>query len=108
MTRGDGYMTKVHFRGQHDDFIVYAESSSAVQKWKGDKSTPLVDVVDSFQIFVSHKCVSPPYCRSPLPSLQSQSADDDSRLLGKAHKAISTKHQMRLSTTSSARMMRRK
>ncbi|KAF1809616.1 DUF1960-domain-containing protein [Eremomyces bilateralis CBS 781.70] len=55
MVRADGYQTKVHYQGRVDDFIVYAESVAALQKWKEDKSTPLVSVVDSFQIFVSHK-----------------------------------------------------
>jgi ribosome maturation protein Sdo1 len=55
MPRGEGERVKVHFKGSDDDFIVMAESVDAVNKWKEDKSTPLVDVVDSFDVFVTHK-----------------------------------------------------
>jgi hypothetical protein len=52
--RGDGGITKVHFKGGEDDFVVIVESAEAVKKWKEDKSTPLVEVVNSFDIFVTH------------------------------------------------------
>jgi ribosome maturation protein Sdo1 len=55
MPRGEGDLVKVHFKGSDDDYIVMAESVEAVNKWKEDKSIPLVDVVDSFDIFVTHK-----------------------------------------------------
>lgn len=55
MPRGEGETVKVHYKGSDDDFIVMAESISAVNKWKEDKSTALVDVVDSFDVFVTHK-----------------------------------------------------
>lgn len=53
--RGDAPITKVHYQGNSDDFIVYAESAKAVQDWKQDSSIPLAQVVSSFKIFVSHK-----------------------------------------------------
>jgi ribosome maturation protein Sdo1 len=55
MTRGEVEQIKVHYKGQEDDFIIMAESSSAVQKWRDDKSIPLVDVVSTFDIFVTNK-----------------------------------------------------
>jgi len=55
MTRADTDLVKVHFKGKEDDFIIMAESSDAVKKWKNDKSTPLVDVVNSFDVFTTHK-----------------------------------------------------
>jgi ribosome maturation protein Sdo1 len=55
MVRGEAEQIKVHYKGQEDDFIVLAETSSAVQKWREDKSTPLVDVVSSFDVFVTGK-----------------------------------------------------
>lgn len=53
MVRADGQVTKVHYKGQEDDFIVIVESAESVREWKGDKSKPLVDVVDSFDVFVT-------------------------------------------------------
>jgi len=47
--------TKVHYKGADDDFIIFAESEDAVRNWKKDSSIPLVDVVQSFKVLVSHK-----------------------------------------------------
>ena len=60
MTRADGPETKVHYRGKVDDFVVIVESVEAVKRWKSDKSVPLIDVVNSFDIFCTHK-----YARYP-------------------------------------------
>jgi len=48
-------VTKVHYKGQEDDFIVFVESSEDLKNWKGDRSIPLAQVVNSFKIFVTHK-----------------------------------------------------
>lgn len=56
-------LVKVHYKGKGgvkssdhpEDFIVFAESADAVKKWKSDKSTPLVDVCNSFEVFVTGK-----------------------------------------------------
>jgi hypothetical protein len=61
MTRADNDQVKVHYKGNEDDFIIMAESVEAVKKWKEDKSTPLVDVVNSFDVFCTHKYVSAPH-----------------------------------------------
>lgn len=55
MPRGNGPASKVHYKGNTDDYIVFVESPEDLQKWKKDKSIPLVQVVDSFKILVSHK-----------------------------------------------------
>lgn len=55
MPRGNGPASKVHYKGNTDDYIVFVESPEDLQKWKSDKSIPLVQVVDSFKILVSHK-----------------------------------------------------
>jgi Shwachman-Bodian-Diamond syndrome (SBDS) protein len=55
MARGEAEQIKVHFKGQEDDFIILAETASAVQKWRADKTIPLVDVVSSFDVFVTNK-----------------------------------------------------
>jgi hypothetical protein len=57
MTRGTSQETKIHYRGQniHDDFIVYITSVELLQKWKTDKSIPMVEVLDAYQILVTHK-----------------------------------------------------
>lgn len=52
MPRGAGAQTKVHYKGQDDDFIVFVESAQAVKDWKEDKTIPLAQVVDGFKVFV--------------------------------------------------------
>ncbi|KAF2864825.1 shwachman-Bodian-diamond syndrome protein [Massariosphaeria phaeospora] len=55
MARGNDTQTKVHFKGQDDDFVVFAESAEAVKKWKEDSSIPLAQVVNGWKVFVTHK-----------------------------------------------------
>ena len=52
MVRGHDSVTKVHYKGEHEDFIVIVESASAVHEWRKDKSTPMAQVVDGYKIFV--------------------------------------------------------
>lgn len=47
--------TKIHYQGNNDDFIIIAESGKAVRDWKKDKSIPLAQVVNGWNIFVTHK-----------------------------------------------------
>lgn len=53
--RGNAQQTKVHFKGQEDDYVIFAESSQMVKDWKADKSIPLAQVVNGWKIFVTHK-----------------------------------------------------
>jgi ribosome maturation protein Sdo1 len=55
MVRAETEQVKVHYKGSEDDFIVMAESIDAVNKWKKDSSIPLIDVVNSFDVFVTGK-----------------------------------------------------
>ena len=47
--------SKVHYKGNDDDFVIIVEDVEQVKKWKEDKSIPLIDVVNSFDIFCTHK-----------------------------------------------------
>jgi hypothetical protein len=55
MPRGNEQQTKVHYKGNEDDFIIFVESSEEVQKWKNDSSVPLAQVVNGWKVFVTHK-----------------------------------------------------
>jgi len=57
MVRGEATQTKVHYKGTHDDFLVFLDSAADYQKWLGDKSVPLAQVVSSFKVFVTHRYV---------------------------------------------------
>ena len=53
--RGNASQCKVHFKGQSEDFVIFAESGQAIKDWKSDKSIPLAQVVDGWKIFVTHR-----------------------------------------------------
>lgn len=55
MPTGQAGVTKVHYKGAEEDFIVFVENAEELKKWKGDRSIPLAQVVDSFKIFITHK-----------------------------------------------------
>ncbi|KAK1485940.1 shwachman-Bodian-Diamond syndrome protein [Colletotrichum cuscutae] len=55
MVRGEASQTKVHFKGQEDDFIIFVEDPDLYKKWKTDKSVPLAHFISSYKIFVTHK-----------------------------------------------------
>lgn len=66
MVRADNVQTKVHFKGAEDDFIIIVTSAEMVKKWKEDKTIPLVDVVDAFDVFCTHKYMFPALPLSPF------------------------------------------
>ena len=43
------------YKAKSNDFVVIVDSAEAVAKYRKDSSTPLIDVVDSFDIFVTNK-----------------------------------------------------
>ncbi|KAB5563547.1 ribosome maturation protein [Coniochaeta sp. 2T2.1] len=57
MTRGNAQTIKVHYKGQTDDFLVFIDDVEAFKKYKsekeGEKTTPLAQVVSSFQVFTT-------------------------------------------------------
>nr|POE66087.1 sdo1-like protein c21c3.19 [Quercus suber] len=55
MVRGNDATTKVHYKGQEDDFIVLVDSAKAVSDWKDDRTIPLAQVVSGWKVFVTHK-----------------------------------------------------
>lgn len=55
MPTGQSQVTKVHYKGQDEDFIVFVEGEDIVNSWKSDRSIPLAQVVNGFKIFVTHK-----------------------------------------------------
>ncbi|RMD41047.1 hypothetical protein DV735_g4087, partial [Chaetothyriales sp. CBS 134920] len=55
MTRGNTTVTKVHYQGKSEDFIVFIESVAQLEAWEKDSSIPLAQVVESFQVLVTHK-----------------------------------------------------
>lgn len=59
MTRGNTQEVKMHYKGTNtsDDYVIYISGADAVQKWLKDKTIPLVEVLDGFFVFVSHKYV---------------------------------------------------
>lgn len=57
--RGNVLQTKVHYRGQEDDFVIFVVDPQSVRDWLKDKSIPLAQVVDGWKVFVTHKSVLP-------------------------------------------------
>lgn len=55
MTRGNANITKVFFKGNTEDFIVFVDSAADLEAWKKDSSIPLAQVVNSFKIMITHK-----------------------------------------------------
>lgn len=53
--RGNATQIKVHYKGNEDDFVIFADSVQAINDWKKDKSVPLAQVVSGFKVFVTHK-----------------------------------------------------
>jgi hypothetical protein len=49
--------SKVFYKGNSDDFIVFVDDPAALKNWKNDRSIPLSDVVNGFKIFVTHRYV---------------------------------------------------
>ena len=55
--KGGVTQTKVHYKGNDDDFVIMVESEQAVKDWKADKSVPLSQVVSGWKVFTTHKYV---------------------------------------------------
>lgn len=59
MTRGGSETQKVHYKGKTDDFLVFVDDQAALKKYLSEpedqKTTPLSQVVSSFQIFTTNK-----------------------------------------------------
>ncbi|VUC36137.1 unnamed protein product [Clonostachys rosea] len=55
MTRGGVTKSKIHFKGQHDDFIVFLDDTETYQKWLNDKSIPFAHFISPIQVYCTHK-----------------------------------------------------
>jgi hypothetical protein len=55
MARGEATQSKVHYKGNLDDFIVFVDDLETYKKWKEDSSVALAHFVSSFQVFLTHK-----------------------------------------------------
>ncbi|CAH0001050.1 unnamed protein product [Clonostachys byssicola] len=55
MTRGGAPKSKIHYKGQHDDFIVFLDDTETYQKWLSDKSIPFVQFISPIQVYCTHK-----------------------------------------------------
>ncbi len=53
--RGNVAHTKVHYKGQEDDFIVFVDDPEELKKWRKDKSIPLAQVMSGWKVFVTHR-----------------------------------------------------
>ncbi|KAI5466599.1 ribosome maturation protein [Mariannaea sp. PMI_226] len=55
MARGETTQAKVHYKGNHDDYLVFVDDVDAYKKWSaGDKSVPLAHFVSTFKVFRTH------------------------------------------------------
>ncbi|KAF8457306.1 hypothetical protein BGX38DRAFT_1266054 [Terfezia claveryi] len=80
MTRGDKPATHVHYKGNHNDYVIFAESPEIVCRWKKDKSVPLTEVVDSFHIFTTYVHPSKKNLKHFLPNITTTWAEDRKKL----------------------------
>lgn len=55
MTRGNTRQSKVYYKGQTEDFVIFVGDITAVQNWKKDHTLPLAQVMDGWKIFTSHQ-----------------------------------------------------
>lgn len=55
MTRGEAVQSKVHYKGETDDFVVFVDDANMYKDWQSDKSIPLAHFISSFKIFITHK-----------------------------------------------------
>ncbi|KAL7271249.1 hypothetical protein RUND412_006017 [Rhizina undulata] len=55
MTRGNVELTRVFYKGTHENFVIFVESEEDLKRWKKDSSIPLAQVVRGFKVFITHK-----------------------------------------------------
>jgi hypothetical protein len=55
MTWREGSLSKVHYKGKFDDYIVVVGNVEAYKMWLNDKSVALARFVSPFGVFVTHR-----------------------------------------------------
>ncbi|CAG9949466.1 hypothetical protein V2G26_007307 [Clonostachys chloroleuca] len=79
MTRGERSLSKVHYKGKFDDYIVFVGDVQAYKKWLDNKSIPLASFVSPFTVFLTHtQGAQGPYDTAPKGTLASEFGTEDS------------------------------
>ncbi|OJJ52085.1 hypothetical protein ASPSYDRAFT_214769 [Aspergillus sydowii CBS 593.65] len=55
MSRANEIAAKVFYKGSSEDFVIFVNNADIYQNWGRDRSIPLVNVVNSWDIFVTQK-----------------------------------------------------
>ena len=57
MATGNTRQSKVFYKGQSEDFVIFVADITATHNWRKDHSIPLAQVMDVWKIFTSHQYV---------------------------------------------------
>ncbi|KAJ5464081.1 hypothetical protein N7475_007216 [Penicillium sp. IBT 31633x] len=55
MSRANDTTAKVFYKGSSEDFIVFVDDVQSLKTWLRDRSIPLVNVINGWNIFVTQK-----------------------------------------------------
>lgn len=55
MPRANSAVSKIFYKGQVDDFIVFVDDLTILNDWRKDRSIPLARVLNGWKIFVTHR-----------------------------------------------------
>ncbi|KAL1977335.1 hypothetical protein VTN31DRAFT_194 [Thermomyces dupontii] len=55
MPRANDQATKMVYRGNADDFVIFVNDIASVHNWRRNRSIPLAEVVSGWKVFVTHK-----------------------------------------------------
>ena len=51
--RATDYSSRIHYKGSNTDFVMFALSPEAFQKYRKDTSVPLTEVLDAFTVYTT-------------------------------------------------------
>ncbi|KAL1903102.1 hypothetical protein Sste5346_000386 [Sporothrix stenoceras] len=55
MARGETTQTKIHYKGEYEDFIVFVDDPEDFKKWQKDSSVPLTHFVSTFTVYTTQR-----------------------------------------------------
>lgn len=55
MPRANDTTDKVFYKGSSEDFVIFVDNAQILRNWLRDRSIPLVNVVNGWNIFVTQK-----------------------------------------------------
>ena len=55
MPRANDATDKVFYKGSSEDFVIFVDNVQTLKNWLQDRSIPLVNVVNGWNIFVTQK-----------------------------------------------------